>query len=345
MSELRYSMKLTLKIIIALSCFVSSGCTQDDLTDTNSDVVPAMFNLNSDFVTGADLSQQKLAMETLLAPDNDGIVVEAVSIERWKVENIKRTKTSWPTNSGVVTWSSGDKVGVFMASSPDGAILSNNVQYNVASAGIKSSGLTPASTPIYFPNPKSQNVIFYGYYPYSASVNSTTLNYTLPANQTGVLGSADIMTATSSVYNAQNPNVTLPFNHRMALLSFSIKGAGLGLTGGTLTSITVSGTAVTNTGSINLATSQLTVNTTPQFSPTVTTNQAFSTSTTTYVDLIINPCQLSANNGSQLTVTLTATLTLLTIPLLNVTRTTNLATNASFVGGTRNVYAITINAL
>lgn len=160
---------------------------------------------------------------------------------------------------------------------------------------------------------------------------------TLPADQSTelALGSADIMYASPAAQNGSSPNVPLAFNHQMVLLSFNIKG---GILSGlfTLTQVTVSGSAVTNTGVLNLATGTLTPNTASTFTATVNTSKPVSNTLVANVDVIINPCRIVSNSTllpTELKVTLTFGL---------LSHATHLVTSGTFVAGTRYVYNLNV---
>lgn len=285
-----------------------------------------------------DLRKASISNNMILANDNQSIEV-SMEEEKWEDKVLPKTKTTWTNSSNVVSWSTGDNVGVYMRMTAGGSPAyadRNNVQHTVGSSGV----LTPNDSPIYFPRPytSANNVTFYAYYPYSstAATNSMELNYTLPSDQSSraSLANADIMSARSTSTNGLSPTITLPFQHQMVLLSFRIKSL---LLSGTLSKITLSGTAITNTGTLNLNNSSLTPNTALNFTPSVTTNQAVTTSQLGYVDIIVNPFTLATtNNGNLLLVTLTfGTI----VPLVHTTR---LVATGNFVAGTRYTYTLTV---
>lgn len=293
--------------------FILDGAT----TDTSVEVE----------VKNSDFEENILSVE-----ENDQIVAELVKVEKWENKDIVTQRTSWGPSGGTTNWTANDKVGIFMRNASGGSSYFdlNNIQYNVTSA-TQSSAATPVSSTIYFPNPNSQNVIFYGYYPYNSNSNSTTINYTIPTDQTAVsaLASGDLMSATSASVNSTSPNVSLNFQHRLVLLTFQIKA---GVLGGLLSNVTINGTAITNTGTLNLLNNTLTTNPSPTFSPKVDTNINLGIGQTTIINMIINPCSFTNNTGigSHLYVTMSyAGLSL---------RRTNLTEVAAFQGGYRYIY-------
>ncbi len=317
-----------------------TGCTTDSIysieeTETY-DQTPVMFSLNHHTQDG----KNRRSNSNMALPKDGSSVAVSMEEEKWEDKEFSETKTSWATSGTAVTWTAGDKVGIFMrdaSAMPVTYFNRDNVQYNINTAGTASSLLSPntPSSAIYFPNPSSKNVKFLAYYPYSASNNSLVLNYTLPTDQSTAtaLSSADLMNATSTA-NGASPNITLAFNHRMTLLSFKINTL---LLSGTLNKVSVSGTAITNTGTLDLSSSVLTPNTSTTFSPYKTIGQTVGPSTYAYVDIIINPCVLTSNSGSsQLKVTLEFN------GLLG-THTTNLNLSSfTFAQGTRYIYNLTV---
>lgn len=329
---------------ILLIFLLSTKCTTDhylqediDSNNTNGNVA-AIVSIANYSSKKQSLKQTSKPQDMILADDNQSIKI-SMSEEKWEDKVLTKTKTTWTNSSNVVSWSTGDNVGVYMRMATGISTASvdrNNVQYTVGSSG----ALTPNVSPIYFPRPytSANNVAFYAYYPYSSSAatNSMVLNYTLPSDQStaSALANADIMNAKSSTTNGLSPAITLPFQHQMVLLSFQIKSL---LLPGTLSKITLSGTAITNTGTLNLSNSALTPNTSVNFTPSVTTNQAVTTTQLGYVDIIVNPFTLATTNTGNL---LLVTLTFGTIvPLIHTTR---LVATGNFVAGTRYTYTLTV---
>jgi len=270
----------------------------------------------------------------VLEKDNSSVMV-AVQETDWDDKVIPETRTSWTTANNHVIWSTGDRIGVYIRSASGGSSFfdQSNVQYNLVSGGNSLGTLAPVSTPIYFPN-RVTNAQFFAYYPYSSSAGNTlSVNYTLPTDQTAQtsLSAADLMCSTTPITNGASPNVALSFSHQMVLLSFKINTS---LLSGNLTKVSVGGTKVTNTGTLNLSTATVTPNTGSTFSPSVTVNQTIGINTYAYVDIIINPCSLTNNSSmSELKVTLTFGL---------LSHYTGLITSGSFVGGRRYNYNLTV---
>lgn len=315
-----------------------SSCSDDDCIDNQSDKVEAEFILtDSGTNVAVDVKTKAVEEQEEIVNENDGIIVESVNIEKWDYDAANMTKTSWGTSGGTTSWTANDKIGIFMRSASGGSSYYDldNIQYNVTSTA-QSSAVTPVSTTIYYPNPNTENVVFYAYYPYSSSNNSTSISYTIPSNQTGAsaIAATDLMSATSTSASGASPNATLNFQHQLVLLSFKITA---GLTGGLLSSVTVGGTSITNTGTLNLVNNTLTSNASPTFTPISSVGITLLPLGTTTVDIIINPCTISNNTGtgSQLYVTFNYA------GVIN--RRTNLTTNQVFSSGTR--YTYTINFL
>lgn len=333
-------MKNLFFIFSVLGLSILGGCASD--TDFMSDgepsrkYIPAAFSLDN--VATKSVDNTSLGCDMVLSNDNPAITV---SMEKEMREGKTRLshglKTSWTTANNQVKWTTGDRIGMFMRDAGgSNSYAKDNVLYTVALGGAATASLTADASPLYFPN-KSSSIKFYAYYPYSASVSSLSVNYTLPADQSTeqALGSADIMYASPAAQNGSSPNVPLTFNHQMVLLSFNIKG---GILSGlfTLTQVTVSGSAVTNTGVLNLATGTLTPNTASTFTATVNTSKPVSNTLVANVDVIINPCRI-VNNSTLLPTELKVTLT---FGLLS--HSTYLVTSGTFAAGTRYVYNLNV---
>lgn len=331
------SILLTL-LLLCTDC-TSDHYLQEDIGPNNTnDNIAAIVSIANYLPDNNELRKTSDSNQIVLAKDDPSIKV-SMSEEVWENKVLSKTKTTWTNSSNVVSWSTGDNVGVYMRLSTGVStayVDKNNVQYSVGTSGT----LTPNSSPIYYPRPytAANNVTFYAYYPYSstAATNSMILNYTLPSDQStpASLANADIMNAKSTSTNGLSPAISLPFQHQMVLLSFRIKSL---LLPGTLSKVTLSGSAITNTGTLNLSNSVLTPNTTTTFTPSVSTNQAVTTSQLGYVDIIVNPFTLATTNtGNLLLVTLTFGTV---IPLIHTTR---LVATGNFVAGTRYTYILTV---
>lgn len=309
---------------------VSAKTTQDKQT-------LAIFSLGS---TKENHTKNEIQTDSMIPAKNNQTISISMQQEEWSSKKlpINETKTSWTNSSNKVTWTTGDQIGIFMRDAAgSNSYARNNVLYSVVSGGASTASLSTSTTPLFFPN-KSSGIKFYAYYPYSASSNSLSLSYTLPANQSTAqaLGNADIMYASTSSQTGATPNVSLNFSHQMSLLTFNIKGGVLsGLF--TLTQVTVNGTAITNSGTLDLTTGTLTPNTSNTFTATVNTNQAVSNSATANVNVIINPCIITNNTAltNQLKVTLT-------FSGLGLTHSTNLISSGTFAKGTRYIYNLTV---
>lgn len=331
-------------VTLLISIFGFYSCTSDSIIEDSdtSTPVPALFYLDNQ--TKQPDKKQVSSKATSSHSSNESIIITSEE-EEWEPKRIFQTKTSWTNSSNTVNWSSGDQIGIFMQQTSGVAIPGvdrNNVQYNIQTANSSSSTLTANSSPIYFPSQTNPMMRFFAYYPYTASNNSLLINYSLPENQSTPqqLSAADLMNATSSATNGSNPNIALAFNHQMVLLSFKIN-TSLFLLSGTLTKVTISGTNITNTGTLDLTTSTLTPNTSSTFSPYVITNQFInSSSSSAYVDIIINPCTINNNSSSnQLKVTLDFKGLLSHSTNLDITSGSS---SKTFVGGTRYIYNLSV---
>lgn len=249
-------------------------------------------------------------------------------------------RTAWDPTSNQVRWLTDDRFGVYMRYEKENmaSLNKSNVPYKVQEGAQSSSTITAISEALFLSG-RSNNARFYAYYPYSASNGSSLqIPYTLPTNQTSptALANADIMIAPSITANGNDPFVNLAFEHKMVMLSFKIS-AGVSLVT-TLKSVSVTGTSVTNRGTLNLETNTAIPNVNATFSPFVTVNKSLSLlAPPIYVDILINPCSFTANSTQtkfKVTLELAA--------LLNSTRTTSLETTATFVGGYRYNYNLLV---
>lgn len=327
-------------LYITLLFFILAGCSDENEFSIDNTIIknqaPVIFSLSN--LKENELKNQSHIEQMELADNNEAITI-SMEQEKWSSKDFTpETKTSWTDTDNKVTWTQGDQIGIFMRDAGgSNSYLRNNVPYTVSTKATTSS-LVASSSPLYFPN-RSSSIRFYAYYPYSESSNSLLINYTLPADQSTAqdLGKADIMYAPTLSYTGASPNVSLNFSHQMALLSFRIKG---GLLSGlfTLTQVSISGSAITNTGTLDLVTGTLTPSTTSTFTITVNTSKSVSSSDVANVDVIINPCTITSNSAlfpTKLKVTLT-------FSGLGLIHSTNLITNGTFVKGTRYIYNLTV---
>lgn len=328
-------------LYIALLFFILAGCSDENESSINNTIIknqaPVIFTLSNS--KDNKLKDQSHIEQMELADDNKAITI-SMEQEEWcnKHFSPSQTKTSWTDTDNKVTWTPGDQIGIFMRdASGSNSYLKNNVPYSVSSK-TGTSSLIASSSPLYFPN-RSSNIRFYAYYPYTETSNSLLINYTIPADQSTdqALGKADIMYAPTLSYTGASPNVSLNFSHQMSLLSFRIKG---GLLSGlfTLTQVSISGSAITNTGTLDLVTGTLTPSTTSTFTIIVNTSKSVSSSEIANVDVIINPCTITSNSAllpTKLKVTLT-------FSGLGLIHSTNLVSNGTFAKGTRYIYNLTV---
>lgn len=330
--------KLKLVFFNILLIFLSA-CSDDYIqASENEENIPVIFNLGDSVNICQDINTRNQVENNMVLIEGNEFISVTMEEEEWNPEIFMPdidTRTSWTTSANQVTWSTGDNIGIYMRYSPGTPVPSDrsNVLHTVNTSGSSSSALSSTS-PIYLPD-RVTNMKFYAYYPYSASApaNSLVLNYSLPQDQSiAQLGNADLMCSPVYTTNGSAPNVPLTFNHQMVLLSFRIKSSVL-LTSGLLTKVTVSGSGVTNSGTLDLATATLTPNTSSVFSPFSTTSQLITYTTTAYVDIIINPCVITSSN--QLSVTLSFGLT---------DHSANLVSNTpfTFVKGTRYIYNLNV---
>lgn len=149
--------------------------------------------------------------------------------------------------SGQTGWTQGDAVGIFMLSAggtmPDDIILgADNIKYNAAPSG----ALSPAGTPVYYP--QTAKVDFIALYPYSSKGEG---NGKITADYKYTVSVADQTNpATTDVLYAKAPNrersktpVALSFSHVLSKIKLDIKpGNGMtGLTADQITAVTITG--------------------------------------------------------------------------------------------------------
>lgn len=331
------------KILFLIFPILFVGCEEKELDFTGTTSVPARFHSSHTPAVPPETKGEFREDDILFS--EGGLVVVSVGAEPWPDDYLPQTRTNWGTTGTAVSWTQGDPVGIYMRYSSGTKTTANNVRYNAVNSA-KTTSLTPHTGAVYFPVPARQsNMLFYAYYPYSSGsvttnpiktpTDSLLLNYVLPADQTlpATLRNCDIMCAASSVVNGANPNVSLVFNHKMVLISLQVTAT----IARRLNKATLSGNAVSGTGTLNLKTSALIPATSPTFSPYTTTNQTVGPLLPAYIDIIINPCTIGSNTlGGDLKVTLE--FDGLLGSLLN--KSAPLFSNKTLVGGTRYTYEL-----
>ena len=148
---------------------------------------------------------------------------------------------------GVVTGSQfgdGASLGLFLTKEDGSSAYDtpyNNVKYTSSTSG-SNQVWTATPDPILLTGTKAK---VYAYYPYNSTYNDIT---SIPID---VTQNQDVMWATpySGAYNA-SPTATLPMNHALSVIRFSLsKGDYTGT--GNITSITIKGDCMAKTGTLN----------------------------------------------------------------------------------------------
>lgn len=324
-------------VFFLLLLFVSSSCV-NDLSDESDIENQTLANFSAGYIDSSSNSSSILRMEEINLQDNQDLALSKQTIDR-NSKSATSLRTNWGAANNTVFWTAGDAIGIFMRNT-GGTLLSTNVRYNISTGGVVTSPLTPNATPIYFPILSAQNVNFYAYYPYGASLNTTTFNYTLSATQNtqAQVANADYMYATPVTSNSHLRNVNLTFNHVMTMITIRVKTTSASAS---LTDVRLQGTFVRNRGSLDILTGTLTP-TTQAFTPISNATQAISPTVSSNTDFIINPCTFSGLGN------IAGTFFRVRFTVNGTNRTTNLgltATTVTLLGGTRYIYNITINTI
>lgn len=323
--------------LLAIVCFLffiisANGCASDDY-DLDFQKTSVSFTVG---VT------QAIGEPSVILKNNDYCENSTLRLVQESVEPIvplSETRTTWNSGNNQVSWLNNDQFGVYMRYQKESMSFldRSNVPYKVL-VGAQSSSSITAITDGLFLSGRSNNARFYAYYPYSSS-NGTSLQipYTLPADQTTAeaLSNADIMIASGVMANAADPTVNLFFEHKMVLLSFKINSTVA--ISNYLKKVSVTGTSVTNQGTLNLETNVAIPNVNSTFTPFVTVNKNISLLSPIYVDILINPCTFTGNSsGSKFKVIVEMQ------ALLGGTHQTSIETTATFVGGYRYNYNLQV---
>lgn len=322
---------LTIVISLFFITFISS-CASDDY-DFDFQRIPV------DFTAGVT---QTKGESIVVLKNSDARESSTLKLIQGSVEPMVplfKTRTAWDSGNNQVRWLGDDQFGVYMRYQKENMSFLNksNVPYKILAGDQPSSSIIAIADGLFFSG-RSNNARFYAYYPYSVSNGaSLQIPYTLPIDQTSAkaLANADVMIASGIIANGANPEVKLLFEHKMVLLSFKINST-IAVTRN-VKKVSVTGTSVTNQGTLNLETNVTVPNVNSTFTPFVTVNKSISLITPIYVDILINPCTFTANSNSakfKVTVEMDA--------LLGGTHSTSLETTATFVGGYRYNYNLQV---
>lgn len=177
-------------------------------------------------------------------PTLDGLKSKYVSFAGW-VEDLVKTRASG------TQWGIGDAIGVYMkASGGDfAASTASNVKYTTGGDG----RFTAATAGVEFPADGSK-VEFIAYYPYMATLTGSTYAVDIKDQKTDLLYSDN-----AKAVDKTNAAVALNFKHKLSKLVLHVE-AGSGING--LTGLTVSATHFLSSGTMDLATGQVTPGTT-----------------------------------------------------------------------------------
>lgn len=136
--------------------------------------------------------------------------------------------TTQITRASGTAWDADDEIGIYMKTA--GAILSTtsvqagNMKHTTPGDG-RFSFASPENT-IYFPADGS-NVDFIAYYPYTTTITDYKYPVELGGNQAGRLPRIDLMYSNNLVNkNKDSEDLTLGFNHQLALLELKITDQG-----------------------------------------------------------------------------------------------------------------------
>ena len=140
-----------------------------------------------------------------------------------------RVATTFGPTGTITSFADNDAVGIFSAGL--GTTEMENVKYTYTTAD----GLTTTGT-YNFPD-NGSDVTFKAYYPYTTNITGKVINCSVQVDQTEInnFNNSDFIYATGSG-NATDSEVTLAFNHQMALVEVEL---GTGFTGALNTSETI----------------------------------------------------------------------------------------------------------
>lgn len=162
------------------------------------------------------------------------------------------------TKAAGATWSTFDKIGVFMKKNnlplEDANILNSasNKHYETISGN---GDFTPVSGhTIYYPNDGSK-VDFVAYYPYTGTISNYIYNVDV-ANQTSQENIDLLYSASAKGLDKTTPNATLVFEHQLSKLVFNVS-AGTGVS--SLSGLTVKISGMKTKASFNLSTAVINV--------------------------------------------------------------------------------------
>ena len=152
------------------------------------------------------------------------------------------------------TWTSGDRVGIYMVKNTNYALasaLSSNVEYN-APAGT-SVTLSAVGTPIYYPV-NGDKVRFVAYYPYNVSAtsnNQVTYTFTTQNTKATKEGTDFLFHKGTTDYDYKSLNAALAFKHKFSKVNITVKQ---GFEGPSCNDLTMTLTNMPISATVNLGT-------------------------------------------------------------------------------------------
>jgi len=209
--------------------------------------------------------------------------------------------TSISGTRSVVTGSSfaeGDEIGLFAYNASGEVYDSVNVCSNVKTT--LTSSKWQCSPKIALTNKKAY---IYGYYPYDANATFSNNSIKVDINPDWKLGQRDFMYCgcTEADYTSYKPNLT--FKHALSRITLAIKKSSTDSGNGNITSIELSngetngtkGTELSEVGWMNLATGEVTRIENADDKLSISLNETISSSSTTYIELLVLPNQSSSS--------------------------------------------------
>lgn len=229
-------------------------------------------------------------------------------------------------------WDANDPIGIYMFAAGTTTVAEGveNIPYKTENGDGK---FTPSGTSIYFPTDGS-NVDFRAWYPYENVAEKWTADLTDQSSQAAL----DLMTAQAmsntepggTVYNKNQPKVSLNFSHRLTKLELSITG-GSGISSDELKGLKVGITKQWKAATYNLDTDGVSFEETSADITLLTTADGQSAEAILFPD---NLTKKDLTTGRQLVFTLKDT---------GETFYWNIPDTKSFNAGEKNIYTISIN--